>query len=152
MKIRTKGIQHERLMEAPFIGALIASIQCSHNCPGCFNQVLKQYPTQEMDVDVLLDEVEYDTFNEGIILGGLEWTEQPEELRVLVKKALNRHMYVMLYTHLTEEQFRKAFPDLCELPIWVKFGEYREDLRSDTYMCDGIRLASTNQYIKRLGK
>ena len=103
----------------------------------------------------ILDEVEANPINEGIILGGLEWTEQPDDLIEIVTAALWRsdRLKVMIYTRLTEEEFFNRFPILKNrYPIWYKFGAYDETKRSELYYSHGVKLASTNQYIKLVSK
>lgn len=115
MIIKTKGIVHERVEDAPFMGALISAVDCNLNCKGCFNQHLKDLPNIEMDSEDILDEVTNDPFNEGIILAGLEWSLQPKELREMVNSARKRKLKVIVYSGLSEEDFKKKFPD-----IWFK--------------------------------
>ena len=52
MIIKTKGIVHERVEDAPFMGALISAVDCNLNCKGCFNQHLKSLPNIEMDSEI----------------------------------------------------------------------------------------------------
>lgn len=146
-----KGIKHNVVNDAPFIGALIIAPRCLKDCPGCQNAHLKQEPDIEVTSDEIIEEVKSNFFNEGIILGGLEWTHSPKELRELVGKALSSNLEVMLYTYRTEENFKDVFPDLYSLPIWVKFGEYDKNKTVKGNIHYGITLATSNQYIKKLG-
>lgn len=148
--MKIKGIQHERLGDAPFVGALIIANDCTQNCHGCFNQHLKMEESYEVSAESVVKLVKQNPLHQGVILGGLEWTEQPEDLRELVQEALAEGLEVMVYTYMTEERFRDSFPDLAKLPIWCKFGPYREKLPSWTDPT-GIKLASNNQYIKYMG-
>ena len=114
MIIKTKGIVHERVEDAPFMGALISAVDCNLNCKGCFNQHLKDLPNIEMDSEDILDKVTNDPFNEGIILAGLEWSLQPKELREMVNSARKRNLKVIVYSGLSEEDFKKKFPDIYQ--------------------------------------
>lgn len=146
--ITYKGIEHERMGDAPFIGALIIAQKCSQLCPGCFNQHIKQDPNLFGTAESILDKVQSNAFNEGIILGGLEWTEQPEDLVDLVRLALWRGLKIMIYTRLTEEEFFEKFPMMSEWsPIYYKFGPYLEEHKHPYYFSKGIQLASTNQRV-----
>ena len=147
MKIRHKGVYHERF-DAPFVGALISSIGCTIGCPGCINEHVKNAPEQVSTVQELMDAVEANPFNQGVILGGLEWTEQPTELLALITEALNRGLKVLLYTGRTESWVKANMPELLGLPIWIKFGEYRAGSSTKSF---GVLLASDNQYIKYFG-
>lgn len=148
--VEIKAIQSERFADAPFVGALISAKGCSKNCKGCFNQHLKELTSVFMTPKDVLNQVQRNPLHEGIILGGLEWTEQPEDLERLVTTALSRGLQVMIQTSMTQEVFTKAFPVLVDLPIWVKFGDYREDL-FQVLDPSGIYLASSNQYVMFMG-
>ena len=150
MKIRYKLLEHERYEDAPFIGCLISSIDCHINCKGCFNQHIKEYPTLIKDTAEIIQEVKNNSFNEGIILAGLEWTEQPEEMRELIDVALSVELKVMLYTGLSENTFYERFPDIQDLNIYIKFGNYQEQNRTDHNYQHGIKLASSNQKIREI--
>ena len=88
--------------------------------------------------------------HEGIILGGLEWTEQPLEMEYLIQTALDAELQVMLYTHLDYDTFVQNFPSTAKLPIWIKFGEYKQELEG-ILDSSGIQLASENQFIMFMG-
>jgi len=146
--ITFKGIEEERLGEAPFIGALLLAADCFGSCPGCFNQHIKTLPDVTMTADEILDQVAQNPLHEGIIFGGLEWTEQPADLLFLIGKAMARKYQVMLYTSRTEQELFKEIPDLKGVPMWIKFGAYDESRRVYDYASYGVLLASGNQYIK----
>ena len=98
MKIRIKQIEHERTEDAPFVGALVSSIGCKIGCKGCFNRHLKKLPTQEFEAEEIIEEILSNRLNEGIILGGLEWSEQTEELLEIVDKASKANLKIIIYT------------------------------------------------------
>lgn len=152
MKIRYKCIEHERVEDAPFVGALIGAIGCRIGCKDCFNAPLKQLPTLFEDVGAVLDAVQSNPFNEGLILGGLEWSEQPEELVALASEALNRGLKVMVYTGLTLEAFLKSVPaiDSLEGTLYLKYGSFNVTALSTDHLDHGVKLASTNQHIATL--
>lgn len=152
MKIKIKGIYHERTEDSPFIGALICSINCNFNCKNCFNAKLKQSEIQEIEDAKIIEIVLSNPFNKGIILGGLEWTEQSVEMLELIKKSLNNNLQIMLYTGHNEEYFNKKYPNLLKQPIYIKFGQYIEELKTNNNWYYGVKLASSNQYIKFYGK
>ncbi|MFA5558655.1 MAG: 4Fe-4S cluster-binding domain-containing protein [Methanofastidiosum sp.] len=148
MIIRTKGIFHERSEDAPFIGAMICAIDCKFNCPECFNQHLKELPILELDSLEIIDEITANPFNKGVILSGLEWTLQPEEMKELVALTRLSYLDVMIHTGMLEEIFRYKFPDIYYLKnIYIKFGCYDKDLICNNNICYGVKLASKNQYI-----
>lgn len=151
MNIRIKGIAHERTEDAPFMGALISAIDCHIDCKGCFNQHLKNESTIILDSKTIIREVLKNPFNKGIILGGLEWTEQPEEMKELIKIALENNLQVILYTGLSEDMFNKKFSDICKLNIYIKYGNYDEQCKTQELKCYGVKMASNNQTINKCG-
>lgn len=150
MLIRHKGLELDVVTDAPFVGARIAAINCSKNCPGCFNQHLLYEPTIITPAQDIIEQIQ-SSISTGIIFGGLEWTEQPEELCELTLLALDHNLEVMIYTHMDLQEFLEKFPILSGLNIYLKCGEYKKDLPpyvDERYM---INLASSNQKIYWLG-
>lgn len=145
-----KGIVHERAEDAPFMGALIIATSCSNRCRGCFNQHLKDAETYLRYADEVIEEVKQNPFNDGIILGGLEWSEQPDDMIALVSCAAAAGLKVMVYTGLTEEEFYHLVPSHYLHNCYIKFGKYDEKHLSDNHTSFGVKLASTNQYIVHL--
>ncbi len=103
--IRHKGIFHERTEDAPFTGALISACGCRIGCKNCFNEHIKAVETRIQSPESILDEVEMNIFNDGIILAGLEWSLQPKELITLTKEAIRRNLKVMIYTGYDKKNF-----------------------------------------------
>lgn len=143
-----KGIVHERLGEAPFIGALILANDCPYKCNGCFNQYLKDKKSKTNSAKEIIDSIKSNIFNEGIILGGLEWSYQHKDMIELISEAINNNLKVMVFTHMEKEEFVSKFPQLLNKNILCKFGEYNENYKSNDYYSYGTKLASTNQYIE----
>lgn len=148
MKIHYKRIEHERLEDAPFIGALICAVDCNINCADCFNQYIKNEPILIKESQEIINEVLSNKFNKGIILSGLEWTLQVEEMRELIKLAQINNLEIILYTGLNEEYFKEKFTDIYNTPsMYIKFGKYNKELRIDNKHY-GVTLRSSNQNIK----
>lgn len=167
MKIRYKTIEHERTQDSPFIGAVISAIDCWENCANCFNQHLKSQETLEANVDEIITIVKSNPLNQGIILAGLEWTLQPDEMLALLYRAKRAGLKTMLYTDMTGNEFNRWLSleirirmphDPAREPVhtnkyisahldYIKFGPYDETKKSENYSSYGVNLASTNQYI-----
>jgi organic radical activating enzyme len=145
--IKYKGIIHERVEDAPFVGALIIADRCSRNCKNCFNESLKSKTSIENTAYEIIKEVKSNPFNNGIILSGLEWTEQKDDLIELVSLAKRSRLQVMIHTGLTEESFFRILDRNIFENCYIKFGEYEEHLSSNIHESMGVRLASSNQYI-----
>lgn len=105
MEIHYKSIVHERTEDAPFVGALISAIDCNYRCRGCFNTPLKRMKTLVSTAKEIIDEVLSNPFNEGIILGGLEWSLQPLEMLELCNVASKSNLKIMIYTGADLEEF-----------------------------------------------
>lgn len=151
MLIRFKSLEHEVIGDAPFIGARLSSIGCSINCNKCQNQWMKELPTKQLGVHSLVKVVEANPYNQGIILGGLEWTDQPEELVAILEAFSATTLQVMLYTGYTEEECYQIRPEIFSYNIWVKFGQYIHTAEDSNNVQNGVKLASKNQFIKYLG-
>lgn len=151
IKIRYLSIEHGNTSDAPFIGARISAIRCNLKCPGCFNTELNFAPLILSTVAEVLAEVQEHPINQGIILGGLEWTEQPGEMRALVIEAIKAGLKVMLYTGLTEQEFTKRFPDFYNIDgeVYIKFGRYVANAKGYKSPFD-VYLKSLNQHIVKL--
>ena len=160
MKIRYKLIEHERIEDSPFIGAVISAIDCWENCLGCFNQHLKSLETLEDDAETILATVMSNPLNEGIILAGLEWTLQPKEMFCLLYTARKLGLKTMLYTSMIGNEFFRWFElyqnvhhpqiereTIAEYLNYIKFGFYDETQKADDYSSYNVKLASRNQYI-----
>jgi hypothetical protein len=98
----------------------------------------------------IIDKVKSNGLNRGIILSGLEWSESLESMIKLTEEALKNNLEVIIYTHLKEENFMKKAPELKGLPIYVKFGEYNQNLKTEDNVHFGVKLATSNQYIRFL--
>jgi organic radical activating enzyme len=157
--------------DAPFVGALISAIDCWENCDGCFNQHLKELPTQEATAKEIIALVKSNPINEGIILSGLEWTLQPAEMFELLSEAKMSRLKTMLHTDMSGNEFKRWFDmyaainyipsqytqvgnqrcaDIRMYLDYIKFGCYELLKLSENYYSNGIKLASTNQHIKEL--
>ena len=143
-----KGIIHERAEDAPFMGALIIGVSCRNNCRNCFNQHLKDKQTYIKFADEIIEEVQQNQFNDGIILAGLEWSEQPDDTIALISCATEVGLKVILYTGLTEYELYRRIPRKFLVGCYVKFGAYDENKAADNHRSLGVKLASTNQYIE----
>lgn len=148
--IHYRGIIHERAEDAPFMGALIIAATCDNGCKDCFNQHLKTSRVYTRTAEEIIAEVMQNPFNDGIILGGLEWSQQPHEAIELIRCATAHDLQVILYTGLTERELYKRIPKEHLVGCLVKFGKYDPSCLSDTYKSYGVHLASTNQYIKQI--
>lgn len=144
--VRYKTIENERLQDAPFVGGLVSSIGCSINCKGCFNQHLKKLPTKTKSAKDIVAEVMNCTYNKGIILAGLEWSEQPTEMIDLVLEAQANALEVCIYTGKVKDVFLRMFPKLHN--YYLKSGSFNEETKGEFNTSLGIHLANKTQEIE----
>lgn len=135
--IRYKYIEHERTEDAPFIGALICSIICDFNCKNCFNQYWKSSEIFVKCSHKIIKEIKDNPFNEGIILSGLEWSNQPQELRNLLYFAKKSNLKTCLYTGLETVEAVGSILNFKYLDF-LKTGKYNKEL-------GGLNSPLTNQ-------
>lgn len=144
--MKIKGFEHERTQDAPFMGCLIIANNCNRNCRNCFNQHLKNKPSIDMTADDIIAEVKKNPFNEGIILGGLEWFEQIDDMKVLMQTAANSGLKIMVYTGFPVIKDETIFKECAKkVDTYLKIGPYVETLPGRQMY--GITLASKNQKI-----
>lgn len=144
--MKIKGFEHERTQDAPFMGCLIIANDCNRNCRNCFNQHLKNKPSIDMTADDIIAEVKKNPFNEGIILGGLEWFEQLDDMYILMKAAAESNLKIMVYTGESYIKDESIFIECAKkVETYVKLGPYIETLPGRQMY--GITLASKNQKI-----
>lgn len=152
MKIAIKGIYHERTEDAPFVGALVCAENCKFNCIDCINEDIKYSTSYYMEDTEIINKILLNPFNNGIILAGLEWTLQPKEMFALIYLALKNKLKVILYTGMDISELKETFPQLFELPIYIKYGRYKKELHTENYKMYGVKLASSNQKIININK
>ena len=150
--IQYKGIIHNVLNDAPFIGAILIAPSCSMGCKNCINEHLKMNEILvEETAENIIKKVRSNGLNRGIIMSGLEWTESPESMKALMNEALKQSLEVIVYTHHDEETFLKMFPSLEKKKIYIKYGAYDECQIASNNISYGVKLATENQYIKYYG-
>lgn len=147
--IRYKRIEHERTEDAPFVGALVCANDCHIGCEGCFNQHLRSCKTLLKPANSIISEIKANPFNEGIILAGLEWSEQPDELVEMIEKSLDANLKVIVYTGLSLEEFLKRVPKIKQIQgsFLIKYGGYESEKACIDNINHRVHLASSNQCI-----
>lgn len=152
MLIKHKGITHERMADAPFTGALICANNCTIGCKGCFNQYLKEEKAQENFVGDIIKIVKSNAFNDGIILAGLEWSLQSNQMMALTRAALAHGLSVMIYTGYNQKEFIRRVPEVLTLKgqVYIKYGAYDERKLVNDNIQYGVKLASSNQCLEKI--
>ena len=152
-RVNIKAIIQERLQDAPFVGALIVGTTCNQNCANCFNQHLKDRDTLSVTPKSVIDVIQLNPFNEGVIFGGLEWSDTEEDVYTILDEIISRKnkLKIMLYTGKKLKDIPNIVNRLCEInkvygnEVYIKVGPYDKDLIPKNQ--HGIILASCNQII-----
>ncbi len=149
--INYKLIEHERVGDAPFVGALISACNCTFDCSNCFNQHIKKLKTITKSSKEIIAEVQSNVFNQGIIFAGLEWTLQLDECILLAAEAKKHELLTMIYTgNIWESSVVKKIIK-SHVFDYIKCGQYDEALKTANHVEYGIVLASSNQHIYKKG-
>ena len=148
--INYKLIEHERVEDAPFVGALISACDCKFGCKGCFNQGIKNMPTKQDTAENIIKQIKSNPFNKGVIFAGLEWTLQIDECLILAKLARQNGLQTMLYTGNDSDLILNILI-LSDSFDYIKVGRFVEELKTANHIEYGVVLASSNQHILKRG-
>ena len=102
MKIR--GIEFMYGGDVPFKAIKVVPLSCKFRCKGCPH---KLYKKSKFEFDLTPQEIVAEATEngqEGIVLGGLEWTEQMEDMMALIEEAGKKNLEVAILTGLTANQ------------------------------------------------
>lgn len=150
-KINYKAIEHERVEDAPFVGALISACDCKYNCPNCFNQDVKKLLTITKDCQEIISDIKANPFNKGIIFAGLEWSLQIDECIALATAAKSVGLQTIVYTGADKENSIVKYYIKSGVFDYIKYGRYSEELKTANHIEYGVVLASSNQHILKKG-
>lgn len=152
MLIKYRGILAERTEDVPYgeYGALVVAMDCHRNCPGCFNQHLKNTGYNTSTPEAIVDFICDNPLHTWCILGGLEWSEDPLGMVAIAQEAMRRGLKVIIYTGCREDEFMQRVDQALLKGCYIKFGEFDENLRTESKEELGVKIASSNQYIVRL--
>ena len=129
--------------------------KCSMKCgkKRCQNAALLEEEVIDVDIDEICTRYMNNKITSAIVCGGLEPFDSWRDLECLI---MNIRYYtdddIVIYTGYTEEELKDKLPWLEVYEnIIVKFGRYfhKSTPRFDEIL--GVKLASDNQYAKRIG-
>ncbi len=98
--IKYKTITHGVTDVAPFVGAVICAIDCKIKCKGCNTRSFKKLPTKKGLASDILLEITSHKENDGVILGGLEWSHQVTDMLTILELASEANLKIMIQTGL----------------------------------------------------
>lgn len=116
MKLRTGGIEYHNKTSAPWLSTEIFVTGCYKNCPGCFNQRLRNFdegnliPTDEV-IDCMKKFVDY----KRITFSGGEPFLQAETLAYIAKELRKEGFIIVCYSGYTAEELPYLFPHARDL-------------------------------------
>lgn len=155
-----KGITDEDFVNykvpSMFIATCICDFKCERDCGRqcCQNSALAKEDPIHTDDDYLITRYLHNKISKAIVFGGLEPFDQWQELFNFLQKLRGQYGCmdpVVIYTGYMESEIDGEIRFLMSIPnIIVKFGRYIPD--QEPHMDDtlGVKLASDNQYAKKI--
>ena len=142
MKIQYKKLIHERMQDAPFIGALVVGCSCNLNCVGCFHEYMKEETNTNDDEEEIIRQIKKQPSEQGYYFSWVGVVkEQPDELVALVQCARRNNLDIMVYSGYTETEFFARVPELSRgTDMFFKFGKYDASKTSDDYYRFGVKI------------
>ncbi len=160
------GLIDEDIVNYKKCSMYIAFPNCSFKCGKdlCQNSELAKMPSYEIPFEEVCERYLNNPLTSAIVLGGLEPFDSPFDLMRIVD--MIRHKYqcnddIVIYTGYNEEEF--LTPTDVKLGIIhqnlskynniiIKYGRYIPNDEPHLDEVLGVKLASKNQYAKRIGK
>lgn len=140
------------------------SFKCDKECGKavCQNSSLTTAPLIEIQTETICERYINNILTSAIVCGGLEPFDSKFDLLTFIDNL--RHKYqcnddIVIYTGYTEEELNNPdlgeqhslFENIIKYPnIIIKFGRFIPDEESHYDEVLGVKLASTNQYAKRV--
>lgn len=136
-----------------FIGFPTCDFKCERECGKkmCQNSELAKAPDIEISYEDIVDRYMSNDMTSAIVLGGLEPFLSPADVVRLIHCFRQKtEDDIVIYTGYNEDEVQ-IIPYLTPYKnIIIKFGRYVPDQESHLDEVLGVKLASTNQYAKRI--
>ena len=158
-----KSIQDEVFNDYKKPAMYIAFPHCSfkcdkeNGCQMCQNSCLAQEPTVYHDTAKIVERYLANPITRAIVCSGLDPMDSFLDVLGLVRALrvnYNCNDDVVIYTGYTEEelqQMHRNYTELYSFPnIIIKFGRFRPNEESHFDEVLGVKLASSNQYARRV--
>lgn len=166
--MRVKGILFEDFVNYKKPVMYIAFPKCSFKCDKengaqyCQNSKLARDPDIEISNLSVIERYLSNPFTHGVVIGGLEPFDSPEQLLSFVKAFREQTSEpIVIYTGYTEyeietgnfynnnyEENRLLWETIRDYGVIVKFGRFRPNQEKHYDEVLGVYLASDNQYAK----
>lgn len=155
-----KGLVTEDFLNYKKCSLFLIFPNCSFKCDKengtqvCQNWLLVQEPNLDIPVERIINDYFKNDLTEAVVCGGLEPFDSFDELYKFIR--LFRDVSdddIVIYTGYTEEELAASMyiAPLAKFGnIIIKYGRYRPNEQPHFDEILGVKLASSNQYAKRL--
>lgn len=130
------------------------SLKCDHECgrPICQNSALVKAPIIEISNARLIQRYFENTASKAVVFGGLEPFDSFDELLEFIKEFRKQcEDDIVIYTGYKEEEIQDKIKILEDYKnMIIKYGRFIPDQESHYDAVLGVRLASPNQYAKKI--
>lgn len=140
-----------------FIAFPHCSWKCERECEMrvCQNSALAQAPNIEIEAKTIVERYLSNPITKAIVIGGLEPFDDYRDLLDLISyfRFKKCHDDIVIYTGYTEAELKSSgflFDLQMYGPIIIKFGRFIPNQQSHYDEVLGIKLASDNQYAKKI--
>ena len=158
--ITLKGIIDEDFVNYRVPSMTLMFPKCTFKCEKeygerfCQNSSLVKEPNVTVSLESIYNRYANNPITEAIVLQGLEPFDSREELSLLIDYFRYRGCMddFVIYTGYTEDEIQSDVYDIASLfqNIIIKFGRYVPDQEPHYDEVLGVKLASDNQYAKRI--
>ena len=158
--ITLKGIIDEDFVNYRVPSMTLMFPKCSFKCEKeygerfCQNSSLVKEPNVTVSLESIYNRYVNNPITEAIVLQGLEPFDSNEELFLLIDYFRYRGCMddFVIYTGYTEDEIQSDIYDIASLfpNIIIKFGRYIPDQEPHYDEVLGVKLASNNQYARRI--
>lgn len=153
----------ERLSDYRLPMLMLVATTCDWKCAReagfpvslCQNHAWKGVPPFVISPEEIYQAYVKNPITQGLLFGGLEPLRQFPEIVEVIRyfREYERSAPVVIYTGYTEKEIADEIECLSQWPnIIVKFGRYVPDQAPHYDLILGVKLASDNQYAKRISK
>ena len=158
--ITLKGIIDEDFVNYRVPSMTLMFPKCSFKCEKeygerfCQNSSLAKEPNVTVSLESIYNRYVNNPITEAIVLQGLEPFDSNEELFALIDYFRYRGCMddFVIYTGYTEDEIQSDIYDIASLfsNIIIKFGRYKPNQQPHYDEILGVKLASDNQYAKKI--
>ena len=118
---------------------------CPYHCSGCHSQYLWKYEGDNL-IDNFVNVIDkYSGYITCVCFMGGD--QNMEELEMALKKCKSLNLKTCVYSGSSD---LNKFKDLFQYLDWLKLGKYDERFLCDNHVVNGVKLATSNQYMYKI--